>query len=85
MPAPTSLPPETQQRIVIITWPDDPDDPDRGMEPYGPFPSEAAADAWIARCQDAAALGYLPLRGACYLITQTAIPFEPGSLWELEA
>jgi hypothetical protein len=62
---------------VIISWPDD---PDRGIDPYGPFESEAAQVEWSNDCIEAASLGYELLQGAQYLLTRLDSPFDPRDL-----
>lgn len=60
--------------IVVISWPGD---PDRGVEPYGPFADEAERDQWVTDCQDAASLGYTLLAGAHYLLSRLEEPPDP--------
>lgn len=64
--------------VVVLSWPDD---PDRGIEPYGPFADDKEADQWIADCQEAADMGWQLLRGANYLMTPLT-RFDPTDLWE---
>ena len=71
---------DTTPVLVTLSWPDT--DPDRGSETYGPFTEDAEADAWITRCQDAAANGWTLLQDASYLIHRVELPFDPDALWE---
>jgi hypothetical protein len=64
-------------RIVVISWPAD---PDRGTEHYGPFGDDAAQMQFAAECQEAASLGWHLLDGASYLLTQVGEPFDPTAL-----
>lgn len=66
-PQPNQLP-----LIVMISWPDD---PDRGVEAYGPFTSETRRSIWIRECQQAADRGYALLQGAEYRLTRLDTPF----------
>ena len=64
-------------KIVIISWPED---PDRGIEPYGPFEDAEAQQKFVIDCQEAAGLGWYLLQGAEYLITALEAPFDPAEL-----
>lgn len=63
--------------IVTISWPDD---PDRGVETYGPFENPIAQDKFVAECEAAADRGWDLLKGAHYLITDLAWPFDASKL-----
>ncbi len=67
------------QLIVIVSWPDD---PDRGIEPYGPFSSDQERMAWVHGCSEAAGLGYELLRGAHYQLLKLDTPFDPHHLMQ---
>lgn len=65
-------------RVVIISWPDD---PERGVEPYGPFSDDDEAGEWVAECIEAASLGWALLRDAEYLISPLT-RFDPRDLMQ---
>ena len=65
--------------IVIVSWPED---PERGIEPYGPFIDEQAALVWIRECEELASLGWRLLQGAHYLVTGVAVPFDPADFMQ---
>jgi hypothetical protein len=68
---------ETILRIVTIFWPED---PDRGMEAYGPFDSVEEQSKFVDDCQAATARGWSLLENASYLIHRVAEPFDPTQL-----
>ena len=63
--------------IVIISWPDD---PERGVEPYGPFATTEEQTEFVDDCIVAASLGYKLLKDAHYLMTTMPTPFDPRDL-----
>lgn len=65
--------------IVTVNWPDD---PDRGIETYGPFDTEQERETWVDECEEAATLGWGLLVGAHYHLYRMDHPFEPTSLMQ---
>jgi len=64
-------------KIVSITWDED---PDRGIETFGPFSTDEKRLEWIEDCQEAASLGRNLLDGATYRVYSMQEPFDPRDL-----